>query len=93
MLTEERFHVHVRFKHAGIEEVLAVLRSNRADSVHREVLLMKMSTEPSSDLPETDRLLYMCVTRLQACVCMCVHVLLDLHCFGARPTQYSALLL
>lgn len=42
----------------GIEEVLAVLRSNRADSVHREVLLMKMSTEPSSDLPETDRLLY-----------------------------------
>ena len=45
--------------HAGIEEVLAVLRSNRADSVHREVLLMKMSTEPSSDLPETERLLYM----------------------------------
>jgi len=47
----------------GIEEVLAVLRSNRADSVHREVLLMKMSTEPPAaaaalHTTEAERLLY-----------------------------------
>eukprot|EP00041_Stephanoeca_diplocostata_P032153 m.1022780 g.1022780 ORF g.1022780 m.1022780 type:complete len:278 (-) comp24096_c1_seq8:1268-2101(-) len=41
-----------------VEEVLVVLRSNRADSVHREVILLKMATQPPADISEEASMLY-----------------------------------
>lgn len=43
----------------GVEEVLAVLPSSRVDSVHREVILMKMSTKPPVHLDDYDKLVFM----------------------------------
>lgn len=43
----------------GVEEVLAVLPSSRVDSVHREVILIKMSTRAPESLSEYDKLIFM----------------------------------